>query len=626
MSLGLTTVQSSLPSLACEPVDAVLKSEFDVAPQVDNLPHVDSTPVHPPQHDVTTQLGNFDFVGNKPGNPVLQPQEDVSPQITNSPHRDAFPSNIERDCQKTSKAPSSLQTSQPTVVPQRSAREAADNLLPATSPAERGVDYNLNQLQHGQNQHAVEEHNQPKQRTASLVDRPQSKPEHNASLASILQGGGARHKKKQSISDSRTPSYVNSELSMNVSSPQVAVAPLNTDTLLSHGDFSSEQDQAVGLLQNSGHKVEDNSLGNHERGVDDPHLGEYSRRREESYYGKDMRDNDWENYDRTGSGTRDYDQREHDRKECDGRGFDRREYYKDYNRREYDERDHERREYDKSEYGGNDPDRGEFGRRHYERRDDGRRAFDQKQYEKKDYDRREYVKQDYERRAHDRGGYGGRGHSRREYDRREYDGREDEERDFERREYGKKDYDRRELSGRDYNRRDYHDGREFDRRDFDRKVNYDRQNPYESPSSPSLGRRGHSDRRPSRDDMYGVSDGRDGYYSYHGGRNTPSSGRNSPGQDYAPQSYPPYQYGYPAYSDPNTSYGSTDMYNYLMMLYHYYPQHYEQFIAQQGFYHAGYGSCQQGYSSGYGSGYESFQEGLQWTFYCVKFYLATFKF
>ena len=175
---------------------------------------------------------------------------------------------------------------------------------------------------------------------------------------------------------------------------------------------------------------------------------------------------------------------------------------------------------------------------------------------------------------------------RREYDRRDYDRREYDRRDYDRRDYDRRDkgeFDRRES---DYGRRDY-DSREYDRRDasrkdYDRRDSYDRRDPYYGYGSPRQGRRDYNDRRTSREDLYRGHD--QGYaHSYHSGRSTPSSDRNSPAYDYPSSSYAQNQYGYPAsYAD------SQNMYQYLTMLYYYYPQHYEQYCAQQGYYNMGY--------------------------------------
>lgn len=183
-----------------------------------------------------------------------------------------------------------------------------------------------------------------------------------------------------------------------------------------------------------------------------------------------------------------------------------------------------------------------------------------------------------------------RENDRRDYDRRDYDRREHEKCDYDRHDYDRRDrgeFDRRES---DYSRRDY-DSREYDRRDFGRRdyersdSYHDRRDPYYGYGSPRQGRRGYNEGRSSREDLYRAPD--PGYaHSYHSGRSTPSSDyeRNTPAYDYSSSSYASHQYGYPSYADSQ----SMDMYQYLTMLYYYYPQHYEQYCAQQGYYNMGY--------------------------------------
>ena len=187
-----------------------------------------------------------------------------------------------------------------------------------------------------------------------------------------------------------------------------------------------------------------------------------------------------------------------------------------------------------------------------------------------DQDRREHDRSDYDRRDYDR-----REHERRDYDRQDYERRDRGE--FDRRE---SDYSRRDYDSREYDRRD------FGRRDYERRDSYhDRRDPYYGYGSPRQGRRSYNEGRSSREDLHRTPD--PGYaHSYHSGRSTPSSDyeRNSSAYDYSSSSYAPHQYGYPSYGDSQ----SMDMYQYLTMLYYYYPQHYEQYCAQQGYYNMGY--------------------------------------
>ena len=187
---------------------------------------------------------------------------------------------------------------------------------------------------------------------------------------------------------------------------------------------------------------------------------------------------------------------------------------------------------------------------------------------------------------------------RRDVDRPYYDRREPERRNYD----SRREYDRREG---DYNRRSYDGGRDYDRRSYDgrdyvRRDSYDNRDPYYSHGySSRQGRRGYDDGRTSREEMYRGS--------YHSGRSTPSSDRNSPAPyDYS--AYASHQYGYPSYTDAQ----SMDLYQYqyLMYLYQFHPQHYEQYCAQLGYYNMGYTPEQltQYYGGMYNSsGYEKSQ-------------------
>lgn len=190
-----------------------------------------------------------------------------------------------------------------------------------------------------------------------------------------------------------------------------------------------------------------------------------------------------------------------------------------------------------------------------------------------------YYEQQRDRYYHQGGRDAYDDHSRREsshdYDRPYYDRRDAERRNYDRR----RDYDRRDS---DYGRRPY--DREYDRRSYDgrehaRRDSYDNRDSYYGQGySPRQGRRGYDhDNRSSREDLYRGS--------YHSGRSTPTSDRNSP----APYDYSAYatqQYGYPSYTDPQ----SMDLYQYqyLMYLYQFHPQHYDQYCAQLGYYNMGY--------------------------------------
>lgn len=190
-----------------------------------------------------------------------------------------------------------------------------------------------------------------------------------------------------------------------------------------------------------------------------------------------------------------------------------------------------------------------------------------------EHDRRDYRRV-HERRDYDRHEYGRREYDRMEYDRMEYDYRD------------RREFDRRES---DHSRRDY-DPRDYDRRrSYDRGESYDNRDAYYGYGSPRQGRRSYDDHRTSREDLYRVSD--PAYpHSYYSGRSTPSSDRNSPSYDNSSTSYPSHHYGYPSYP-PYPSYPDTqsmDMYQYLTMLYYYYPQHYDQYCAQLGYYNTGY--------------------------------------
>ena len=216
-------------------------------------------------------------------------------------------------------------------------------------------------------------------------------------------------------------------------------------------------------------------------------------------------------------------------------------------------------------------------------------------YEQGEYDRREYDRREYDRRDHDRRDYDRRDHERR--DRREYDKRES---DYSRRDYDSREYDR---TSRDVGRRDYDH----------RRDSYETRDPYYGygHQSPRQGRRG-NDGRTSREDLYRGSDQTGYAHSYHSGRSTPSSDRNSPAPayDYSSPSYAAasqQSYGYPSYGQDNHS---MDMYQYLTMLYYYYPQHYEQYCAQQGYYNTGYTPEQMAQFYGgmpYPPGYETSQ-------------------
>ena len=186
----------------------------------------------------------------------------------------------------------------------------------------------------------------------------------------------------------------------------------------------------------------------------------------------------------------------------------------------------------------------------------------------------------------------------RDYERQYYDRRDPERRNYDRR----RDYERRES---DYGRRSYDrefDNRSYDGRDYSRRDSYDNRDAYYSHGySPHQGRRGYDDGRSSREDMYRGS--------YHSGRGTPSSlDRNSPAPYDHYSSYASHQYGYPSYTEAQ----SMDLYQYqyLMYLYQFHPQHYEQYCAQLGYYNMGYTPEQlaQYYGSMYNSsGYESAQ-------------------
>ena len=214
-----------------------------------------------------------------------------------------------------------------------------------------------------------------------------------------------------------------------------------------------------------------------------------------------------------------------------------------------------------------------------------------------DHDRREYDRRDYDRRDYDRRGHESRDYDRHDYDRHDYDRRDRGEFDRRESDYGRRDYDSREYDRRDFGRRDY------ERRD----SYHERRDPYYEYGSLRQGRRGYNEGRSSREDLYKAPD--PGYsYSYHSGRSTPSSDyeRNSPAYDYSSSSYALHQHGYPSYADTQ----SMDMYQYLTMLYYYYPQHYEQYCAQQGYYNMGYTPEQlaQFYSGiPYPTGYETSQ-------------------
>ena len=328
------------------------------------------------------------------------------------------------------------------------------------------------------------------------------------SLASLLQGGKGRAKKKTSetskmdVGPSQDVNLHSQDTSQAnpfaLQSGSASIPPLNSVGQSSHNSEHQLNNESFG----SGDRTDQRYLPPNESDYHDPYSRENSRSRDDPYYEYNRRDPYY-----------DQDRRENDRR--------------DYDRRDYDRREHERRDYD----------------RH-------------------DYDRR------------DRG----------EFDRRESD--------YSRRDYDSREYDRRDFGRRDYERRDsYHD----------------RRDPYYGYGSPRQGRRGYNEVRSSREDLYRAPD--PGYtHSYHSGRSTPSSDyeRNSPAYDYSSSSYASHQYGYPSYADSQ----SMDMYQYLTMLYYYYPQHYEQYCTQQGYYNTGYTPEQlaQFYSGiPYPPGYESSQ-------------------
>lgn len=353
------------------------------------------------------------------------------------------------------------------------------------------------------------------QRTESPSAPPKTAPVQ-MSLASLLQGGKGRPKKKTSETPaSSAQTDVGSSqganpppqetLPPNTFVPGSGIPPSNT---VQEPPYNSDQH----MDNQSFDSVDRTSQGHrtpYESDYDDPYSRENSRSRDDPYYDNNRRDPYYEQ--------------------------DRRNPYNEQDRREYDQRDFDRR----------------------------------------DYDRRDYDRRDYDRR--DRG----------EFDRRESD-------------YGKRDYDSREYDRRDVGRRDY-----------DRRESYDRRDPYYGYGSPRQGRRDYDERRTSREDLYRGHD--QGYaHSYHSGRSTPSSDRNSPAYDYSSSSYASHQYGYPAsYAD------SQSMYQYLTMLYYYYPQHYEQYCAQQGYYNMGYTPEQMAQFYGgmpYPAGYDSSQpeQGMEW--------------
>ena len=186
-------------------------------------------------------------------------------------------------------------------------------------------------------------------------------------------------------------------------------------------------------------------------------------------------------------------------------------------------------------------------------------------------------------------------HDSRDLDRPYYDRREPERRNFDRR----GEYDRRDS---DYGRRSYDNSREYDRwsydgRDYGRRDSYNnRDSYYDYGYSPRMGRRGYNDGRGSREDLYRGS-------NQYSGRSTPSSqDRNSPGPyDYSASPYASHQYGYPSYTDSH----SMDLYQYqyMMYLYQFHPQHYEQYCQQLGYYSSGYTPEQLAqYYAGYGYG------------------------
>ena len=202
---------------------------------------------------------------------------------------------------------------------------------------------------------------------------------------------------------------------------------------------------------------------------------------------------------------------------------------------------------------------------------------------------------------------------RREPERSYYDMRQPERRHYDRR----REYDRRES---DYSRRSHDSAREYDRRGYDgrdygNRDSYDNRDSYYGYGySPRQGRRGYDDGRGSREDVYrGL---------YNSGRSTPSSqDRNSPAPyDHSASPYASQQYGYPSYTDTQ----SMDLYQYqyMMYLYQFHPQHYEQYCHQLGYYSSEYTPEQLAqYYGGYG--YENAQpmeQGMSCIWLLLKIY------
>ena len=223
--------------------------------------------------------------------------------------------------------------------------------------------------------------------------------------------------------------------------------------------------------------------------------------------------------------------------------------------------------------------------RHYGERSDHPRYPDHPHYQ----DRRDLYYSDDERNSYD-------SQSRR-------DPYYEKERDLDRRHYGRRDYDRKRGYDHRENNNYYrdHDRGMYDDRGHSRRDSYgSHDSRYGYGYSSRQGRGGYDDRRSSREDLYRAS--------FHGGYNTPPPDRHSPSAyDYS--AYAAHQYGYPAYGDQQ----SMDMYQYqyLMYLYQFHPQHYEQYCAQLGYYNMGYSPEQmaQYYGGMYNtSGYDVLQE------------------
>ncbi|XP_074626048.1 uncharacterized protein LOC141884189 isoform X4 [Acropora palmata] len=222
--------------------------------------------------------------------------------------------------------------------------------------------------------------------------------------------------------------------------------------------------------------------------------------------------------------------------------------------------------------------------RHYGERHNHPRDADHSRY----LDRRDSCYSDDERNSYD-------GQSRR-------DPYYEQERDLDRRHYGRRDYDRKR--GYDHREDDYyrdHDRGMYDDRGHSRRDSFGSQDSrYGYGYSSRQGRGGYDDRRSSREDLYRAS--------FHSAYNTSPPGRHSPSAyDYSV--YGAHQYGYPAYGDQQ----SVDMYQYqyLMYLYQFHPQHYEQYCAQLGYFNMGYSPEQmaQYYGGMYNtSGYDVPQE------------------